>query len=953
MNLARLTMTVSCFLLLVACSSGRGVDGAAGSTGVTGPAGTVGPAGATGLAGAPGNTGASGPMGSPGLGVTWKGAWDGVTVYAVNDAVESGGSSYIALDMNSGNLPPSAHWSLFASSGTIGHTGIQGSTGATGASGVSVLGVSVGADPLHCPTGGVRYTTAAGDNYVCNGTQGLSGAQGIQGIQGNQGPIGPQGVQGLAGADGARGLQGLVGPTGSQGAQGSAGSTGAQGVAGNQGIQGSIGPTGALGAQGSVGPTGSQGIQGVQGIPGTTGAQGVQGLIGTTGLAGVTGATGSAGTTGATGAQGSAGLTGATGVAGATGLVWKGLYSPNANYAVNDGVITSAGSAYIALAANTANAPPGAAWSQLASGGATGATGAVGSIGATGATGQVGAIGATGAKGQDGVDVIGFTLGLGDPNCNYGGTRLTTFDGQHYVCNGDQGAQGIKGATGSTGGTGLTGATGTQGTAGTAGATGSQGIQGATGATGAVVNVTCPAGQAIQGISANGTPICIVGGYPVAPLLVNGIGNVANVTNSAFGANAYSFIPGFVVPFVSAGGPVVVTPNLTMNAASAGGSTITCRPVLDGVPAGVFAGYDITNIWSEGLQSVFSSEGWRLWSATRGYTGIPTGQHTMTLQCTQDSANSQQVGAGTVEVFSVIPYGPPATSEVKAYTSNVILSQTVTCCSMGTVTGLSTLFNYQGGPVRVSLAIPLIGGSHSFCAPFIDGSPAAAEPVDNWTSNPYNEGLVYTAAQPSYGAGWEMWSRTRIYDPTRWATPLTIGLHNMTVQCGTDSGTVSVGTGSSAGNLTVVTYQPPAAGTTTVHAYTATSATYSSVVAQNWASDIAALSTNFTSKGGPVEVGVSIPVVSGSTASCSPLVDGAPISGDAASEPDDFNKNFWNEGLLTNPPGQWHMWNRVRMYRGITAGTHTLTLRCRTDAGTLQAGRQGGVSNLWAVAYDQ
>ena len=136
-----------------------------------------------------------------------------------------------------------------------------------------------------------------------------------------------------------------------------------------------------------------------------------------------------------------------------------------------------------------------------------------------------------------------------------------------------------------------------------------------------------------------------------------------------------------------------------------------------------------------------------------------------------------------------------------------------------------------------------------------------------------------------------------------------------------------------------------------MHAYTGTSTVGTTIPTSAWAV-IPSLGTGFTSNGGPVEIGVSINTIAGSTTTCSPLVDGNTISADPVSEPDNYN-NFWNEGLLTSVNGSWwHMWNRVRVYRGIAAGSHQLTLQCRTDSGTVSVG-SGGVANLWAVAYDQ
>ncbi|BDG10702.1 collagen-like protein [Anaeromyxobacter paludicola] len=174
----------------------QGVTGPQGPAGAAGPAGPVGPAGATGAQGPPGATGPAGPVGAPGLGITWRGPWSASTRYAVNDAVQYLGSSYVASSPSTGSAPPAAGWALFAA---------QGATGAAG-------------------------------------PQGVPGPQGLAGPAGATGPAGPQGAQGLPGP------QGLAGPAG---ATGPAGPQGAQGLQGLQGVQGPAGPQGPAGAPGS------------------------------------------------------------------------------------------------------------------------------------------------------------------------------------------------------------------------------------------------------------------------------------------------------------------------------------------------------------------------------------------------------------------------------------------------------------------------------------------------------------------------------------------------------------------------------------------------------------------------------------------------------------------------------------------------------------------------------
>ena len=84
---------------------------------------------------------------------------------------------------------------------------------------------------------------------------------------------------------------------------------------------------------------------------------------------------------------------------------------------------------------------------------------------------------------------------------------------------GATGPQGDQGATGDTGGTGATGPQGDQGATGDTGDQGTQGVEGPTGATGdqgiqgpagpvAAIGTSCPSGEAVVGINANGTLAC-------------------------------------------------------------------------------------------------------------------------------------------------------------------------------------------------------------------------------------------------------------------------------------------------------------------------------------------------------------------------------------------------------------------------------------------------------------
>ena len=128
----------------------QGPQGGKGDTGATGPQGAQGPTGATGAAGPTGATGATGEKGEKG---------------------------------DTGATGPQGEQGPQGAAGPQGDVGPQGPQGATGAAGQSVTGIPVpsGADCLY---GGLMYTSASGNHFVCNGAPGAQGPQGPQGVQG-------------------------------------------------------------------------------------------------------------------------------------------------------------------------------------------------------------------------------------------------------------------------------------------------------------------------------------------------------------------------------------------------------------------------------------------------------------------------------------------------------------------------------------------------------------------------------------------------------------------------------------------------------------------------------------------------------------------------------------------------------------------------------------------------
>jgi hypothetical protein len=455
-------------------------------------------------------------------GLNLRGAYDADTEYLLGDVVSYQGSSYVAYQTTTGNLPTEGlYWYLMVEKGEVGATGptgpqgIQGITGPTGPQGdigptgsQGVQGITgatgatgpTGADSTVVgPTGPTGPTGATGQTGSDSTVAGPTGPQGDAGPTGPTGPTGPSGQQGVKGDTGQQGEQGVAGPTGPTGPTGAdsivAGPTGPTGPQGDQGVAGPTGATGPTGADSTVaGPTGPQGIQGVTGptgptgadsvIPGPTGPTGPQGDVG---AIGATGATGPTGPTGPTGADGEAGVpgeigptgpTGATGETGMIGMNWRRAWRDDVTYDPGDGVSYQGSSWYCEQQhMDWYPRPDDLTWTLMAQAGDIGPTGPTGDqgiqgptgpTGPTGADGEVGATGPTGPTGSQGIQGEAGIAGPTGANGSDGPTGPT----------GPQGIQGVTGPTGDQGDAGPTGPTGPTGPQGTAGATGPTGPTG-------------------------------------------------------------------------------------------------------------------------------------------------------------------------------------------------------------------------------------------------------------------------------------------------------------------------------------------------------------------------------------------------------------------------------------------------------------------------------------------
>ena len=388
----------------------------------------------------------------------------------------------------------------------------------------------------------------------------------------------------------------------------------------------------------------------------------------------------------------------------------------------------------------------------------------------------------------------------------------------------------------------------------------------------------------------------------------------------------WRLVPELVLPFTAGEGPIEVFMSIPMN----GGSHSACRPMMDGIPLSLYSAGDTSYHWSDGL--TYSTDGWAMWTPTRIYDGIAQGNHTLTVECMDDStsADTELGNSSMTRLLSVVPYGDPSKSDVKAYTKSQRGGATVST-SFSSVSGLNTQFVSTGGPVKISVTIPMNGGSTSSCRPLIDGVPAGQGEADD-TSYIWQEGLMYTAD------GWGQWERTRIYED------VVAGTHNVTVECVTDSGTVTLGNDRMPQNLSVVTY-PKNSENKGVRTYFA-SVRGNQNISRPYVK-MSNLTIDVEVTDGPVEVGYSLPINGGSSSTCRLLVDGSATKVDH----NDNVSYFWQSGIEYSVDG-WAMWDAKHVFHSLSEGTHNFQIECQTDSGTTSFGHSRMVSTVWAVAHD-
>jgi len=235
------------------------------------------------------------------------------------------------------------------------------------------------------------------------------------------------------------------------------------------------------------------------------------------------------------------------------------------------------------------------------------------------------------------------------------------------------------------------------------------------------------------------------------------------------------------------------------------------------------------------------------------------------------------------------------------------------------VAGADAAIITRGGPLEIELNIPLLGGGDSACRPTIDGKwagvPEGLPEVATW-----HEGRERTDDLGNKAP--RIWRRVRVYNN------IPAGPHTVGVQCRTSAGTLTVGRTESTSVLITREYDQKKNKVYQKVSLTGTTMGVSAAMVK-----VANTDLTFDSVGGDIEVAVSLPIGNGGHAACLPWVDGAIIK----SEEQAYGNAFWSAGIESTY-GAWTMWTHSRLYKNIPPGTHTFSIRCHNDSGTLNMG---------------
>ncbi len=371
------------------------------------------------------------------------------------------------------------------------------------------------------------------------------------------------------------------------------------------------------------------------------------------------------------------------------------------------------------------------------------------------------------------------------------------------------------------------------------------------------------------------------------------------------------------------GGPLEIELSIPL----IGGNFSTCRPRVDGAWAGTFEGWPDNYIWHEGLDYTgYQGDAHkRMWKRARVYRDIPAGTHTVDVQCRTDSGTATAGRPGTTALVITREFLDPNRVWQQVITSGTSIGYTSSFVKMQ---GSDLQVDLSGGPVEVTISLPIGYGGHASCLEWIDDSLPPSDPA-------YSNTFWFAGLEATF-RGWIMWYHTRTY------TDLSPGTHVFSIRCNNDSGSLQMGAEDMASILTVKeldeTYYP---------------ATIALDASQNgWEVDngtgqvwynMVHYAPTVEVTTGDVEIDIEMDfhnVAWGGYFTCRPLIDGlwagayAGLEFSSPEEEGSVREVFESTG--------WHgMFHRRRIYTDIPLGYHVFSLQCYSSNNGFYAGGYG------------
>ena len=180
-----------------------------------------------------------------------------------------------------------------------------------------------------------------------------------------------------------------------------------------------------------------------------------------------------------------------------------------------------------------------------------------------------------------------------------------------------------------------------------------------------------------------------------------------------------------------------------------------------------------------------------------------------------------------------------------------------------------------------------------------------------------------------------MWHRTRIY------YDIPAGQHTISVQCLSDGNSVTAGRDNTDALIITREHFEPN------KVYQQISLARSTMGATGSMAKLTGTDVTIDTTGQLVEITLSLPIGHGGHAGCLEWMDDNLISASPA-----YSNAHWYAGLESTY-SVWTMWSHKRTYSGISAGSHTFSIRCYNDSATLNLGHENMASVIIVKELDE